>query len=87
MKQLRFTGEFKDLLAKRFIKEDRGFFGIGCYQKPIEHGIVCLVYPDKRVAVECNGLYLPGIRYAKPFLEKLGLPFEEFGEDDYKDEE
>ena len=87
MKQLRFTGEFKDLLAKRFIKEDRGFFGIGCYQKPIGGGIVCLVYPDKTIGIECNGLFLPGIKYAKPFLEKLNLPFEEFGEDEDKEGE
>lgn len=85
MKRLRFLGKIEDLKSKRFIRADRGYYGIGCWQKGIGGGITLLIYPDGRIEGEINGFFFPGIGYLEKPLQDMKIPFEEYydEEDDF----
>lgn len=81
MKELRFTGDFEDLKRLRFTKGNFTVWEGPCYGKPT-NGVIILIYDDRRIRIECNGLNAPAVEFLKPLLDKMKIPYEETGEED-----
>lgn len=86
MKQLMFTGNFEDLKRLRFTKGNFTVWEGPCYGKPTD-GVIVLIYDDRRIRAECNGFNAPAVKFLKPILDKMKIPYEEKGEDERDSEE